>query len=247
MKVVLFLTLVLALVFFFSSQRFKTRAAGSPQQQSSTSAAGPSLVEVVDFKCARSKQVVLDPPYTDQGPARAVIPQNKNYARNARINDPVGVRDPNEDTIDGRSAALEKITQEARKPPSKPVDGYAYQIKMQNAGNSPVEIVFWEYQFIDTTNTANVTRRQFLCGVKIKPKKATDVKAFSVSGPSEVVSVGSLANKAGNPIQEKVIINRVEYADGTIWQRKDWNFAEIGMSYRRAIATPWGTEMCRAL
>jgi len=93
----------------------------------------------------------------------------------------------------------------------------------------------------------DVTRRQFLCGVNIKPDKAKELQAFGLSGPSEVVSVGSLANKSGKQFQENVVINRVEYADGSIWQRKSWNFAEIGMAYRRAVGTPWGTEMCRTL
>ena len=92
-----------------------------------------------------------------------------------------------------------------------------------------------------------MTRRQFLCGVNIKPAKDKELQAFSVSAPSDVVSVETLSNKTGNALQEKIVINRVEYADGTIWQRKDWNFGEIRLSYRRAVGTPWGAEMCRGL
>jgi hypothetical protein len=36
-------------------------------------------------------------------------------------------------------------------------------------------------------------------------------------------------------------------ADGTIWQRKDWNFLEVKESIKIAVSTPWGTEMCRGL
>ncbi len=206
-----------------------------------------SLVSVLSFKYVKSRQVPEKMAPVETGPARAMIPENKNYPRNARVNLPVGARDPNEDTIDGRSAALEKIVQESRTPPVKPVEGFAFRAKVQNASTKAIEIIFWEYQFIDTSDPTNVTRRQFLCGVNIKPDKAKELQAFGLSGPSEVVSVGSLANKSGNPFQENAVINRVEYADGSIWQRKGWNFAEIGMSYRRAVGTPWGTEMCRAL
>lgn len=205
-----------------------------------------SLVTVLNFKYQKSRQAVADQAPADPA-AREMIPENKNYPRNARINLPAGARDPNEDTIDGRSAAIEKIVQEARKPQSKPVDGFSFQVKVQNTSAKVVEIMFWEYQFIDSANPASVTRRQFLCGVNIKPDKAKELQAFGLSGPSDVVSVGTLANKSGSTLQEKVVINRVEYADGSIWQRKDWNFAEIGLSYRRAVATPWGPEMCRRL
>ena len=206
-----------------------------------------SSVSVSSYKYFKARQVHEKLTPEETGPARAMIPENKNYPRNARVNLPVGARDPNEDTIDGRSAALEKIVQESRTPQTKPVDGFAFRVKVQNQSTKAVEIIFWEYQFIDTANPTAVTRRQFLCGVNIKPDKAKELLAFSLSGPSEVVSVGSLANKSGTPFQENVVINRVEYADGSIWQRKGWNFAEIGLAYRRAVGTPWGTEMCRGL
>jgi len=66
-----------------------------------------------------------------------------------------------------------------------------------------------------------------------------------LSGPSEVVSVGALA-KNDNRFLEQVLINQVEFADGSIWERKDWKFSEIRVALKRALATPW-TEMCREL
>ncbi|HXI25315.1 MAG TPA: hypothetical protein VNG71_15735 [Pyrinomonadaceae bacterium] len=168
---------------------------------------------------------------------------NKNAGRIARINNPQ-IPDPNETTIDGRSAAIEKIVQEARTADPKPLDGFSYVAKIRNGGKQAVEIVFWEYQFIDAASK-NVTRHQFLCGVKIKPDKEKEVEAFSMMRPSGVVDAGTLVNH--NALQEKVLINRVEYADGTIWQRRDWSFAAIREGYKRAIETPWGNEMCRSL
>jgi hypothetical protein len=180
-------------------------------------------------------------------PAAAMIPDNKVLQRNERAQAPVGVRDPNSETIDGRSAALEKNMQEARSPKSITVDGYTYQAKIRNAGTRVIEVVFWEYQFKEVSNPTNVIRRQFLCGVNIKPAKEKELLAFSASGPSEVISVESLTNKTGNLFEERVVINRVEYSDGSILQRREWNFAEMKSSIERAVKTPWGTEMCRAI
>jgi hypothetical protein len=219
------------------------------QSQKAASADDGSAVVVLGFKWSKSHQIIekLDDATTSVTPAAAMIPDNKNFQRNVRANAPAGVRDPNADTIDGRSAALEKSVQEARAPKPKDVDGFAYRAKVQNASKKIVEIVFWEYQFKEASNPATVTRRQFLCGVNIKPDKEKELQGFSLSGPSDVISVGSLANKSGNPFQEKVVINRVEYSDGSIWQRKDWNFGEVRLTFERAIATPWGAEMCRGL
>lgn len=221
----------------------------SPAHTAALSDDGSSLV-VLGFKWSKSRQIVekLETPVTV--PAPAMIPANKNFERNRRANDPAGVRDPNGDTLDGRSAALEKSIQESRAPKPKPVDGFEYRAKIQNASKKVVEVVFWEYQFKELANPTTVVRRQFLCGVNIKPDKEKELQAFSTLGPSDVISVASLANKTEKPenlFEEKVIINRVEYADGTIWQRKDWNFAEVKLGIARAIGTPWGTEMCRGL
>jgi len=215
-------------------------------QDAITTSDSASLI-IQSYKCVKSHQVPEQTAVQDNAPARAVITPNKNFQRNVRVNDPVGARDPNQDTVDGRSAAMDKNVQQSRTAQPKAVDGFSYKVKMQNSSDKPVEIVFWEYQFIDPANTATMARRQFLCGVKIPAGKAKEVQAFSLAGPSEVVSVDSLANKSANNVQEKAVINRVEYTDGTIWQRKDWNFAEIRLTYRRAVATPWGSEMCRGL
>ncbi len=207
-----------------------------------------SSVKVVGFKWSKHRQVIVNPDNSRAMPAKsAMIPANRISERNRRVNDQAGVRDPNLDTIDGRSAALEKSVQEARSPSTKPVDGFAYQVKLQNTSQKAIEIVFWEYQFKELANPSNVVRRQFLCGVNIKPSKEKELTAFSVSGPSNMISVNSLSNKSGNLFDEKIVVNRVEYADGSIWQRRDWDFAEVRDSISRALQTPWGLEMCRGL
>lgn len=238
MKTLLLLTLLLILVAPAYSQTATTPADGS-------------AVVVTGFKWAKGRQVVepLNPSTSASvPPAQAMIPQNKNFQRNAREQTSAGLRDPNLDTLDGRQAALEKNVQDSRTPQPRPVDGYAYRAKIQNASQRVIEIVFWEYQFKESANPESVARRQFLCAVNIKPGKEKELQAFSTLGPSGVISTGSLANKSGGKLfEEKAVINRVEYADGTIWQRKDWNFGEIKTTFERAVGTPWGAEMCRGL
>jgi hypothetical protein len=204
-----------------------------------------SPLPVTNFKWSRARRTVQASEAEGNAPARAMIPQNRNFSRNSRINDPQGVRDPNADTLDGRSAALEKSVAESRAPKAEPKDGYAYRIKVQNPGTKIVEIVFWEYQFYDPANPNLVTRRQFLCGVNIPAGKGKDLEGFSLSGPSEVVNVKTL--DSGTPFKESVLINRVEYADGSIWQRKAWNFAEVKGSYDRVLREPWVPGMCKGL
>ena len=203
---------------------------------------------VTSFKWSREhRNVETTQPEQGTMPQRAMIPQNKVFARNARVNDPAGVRDPNADTLDGRSEALEKSVQESRSTKPKSADGYAYKIKVQNPGPKAIEIVFWEYQFQDPADPALVARRQFLCGVNIAANKGKDLEGFSLSGPSEVVNVKTLANKSDNAFKERVVINRVEYSDGSIWQRKDWSLNEVKASYERVLREQWTPGMCKGL
>jgi hypothetical protein len=232
MKALLLLSVLLALL---------------PATQNQVTPTDGPQVAVLTFKWNKERLTLEQAKSASVPPAEAMIPANRNFERNRRINDPAGVRDPNLDTLDGRRAAMDKNIEESRRAPAKSLDGYTYRVKVQNASSKVIEILFWEYQFKETANPSSISRRQFLCGVVMKPGKDKEVQGFSLSGPTDVISVDSLGDKSKNLFQENVVINRIEYADGSIWQRKDWNFGEIRLSYQRALATPWGSEMCRGL
>lgn len=202
-------------------------------------------VEVVSANWAKARLTAEQVNSSYVPPVAAVIPANKIIERNRRADIPAGMRDPNLDTVDGRSAALEKSIQDSRS--AKPADGFAYRTKIHNASTKAIETIFWEYQFIDQSNSTPVSNRQFLCLVDIKPDKNKDLQGFSMSGPSDVVSVDVLSKKAGTGFQEQAVINRVEFKDGSIWQRKGWRLADVKVGYDRALRTPWGSEMCRGL
>ena len=217
----------------------------SGQTPAPTQADG-SPVAVVAFKVARDRKVPPPIEPDNKTPTREMLAINKNFQRNVRVNDPVGARDPNEDTIDGRSAAIERNVAASRTPRTKPVDGFSYRVRLRNDAGVATEVVFWEYESSDPANAgAGASRRQFLCPVQLKQGKEKELQVFSSLGPTDVV------NAAGTPAaqpQERAVVNRVEYSDGTIWQRPGWNFGEIRESYKRAVATPWTQgEQCRRL
>jgi hypothetical protein len=232
MKILLLLLLPIAVV-------------ATTYQDPPVSSSEGSPLEVVSQKWSTTRRVFEKNAADSVSPAQAMIPQNKNFSRNARINDPAGVRDPNQDTLDGRSAAIDKNVKDSKTSQPKATDGFAYKIKVQNTGKKAVEIVFWEYQFADPANLDQTARRQFLCGVNIGQQKTKELEGFSLSGPSDVINVSTLSN--GNAFKEKVVINRVEYSDGTIWQRKDWHLSEVQRSYERVLREPWVPGTCKGL
>lgn len=207
----------------------------------------PDLV-VLSHKWSKVRRETVNLPPNDPPPPAPSLADTarRNAERSERLTDSGGPRQPAGLSIDARAAALEKMARDARTQPSKSLNGFSYQLRLKNESSKQIEVVFWEYQFIDAATPDVPVRRQFLCGLYLKQGKEKDLAAFSLSGSSKVVSAQSLADKTEKPPQEKVLINRVEYADGTIWQRKDWSFGEIRLSYVNAMATPW-TEMCRGL
>lgn len=206
-----------------------------------------SPLQVLEFSWQRDRR---EPPTHDSsptGPVRAMTNDDKNFRRKAREQLTPGAIDPNEMTTDGRSAALEKAVQESRTVQPKRVDVYTYSAKVKNLHSETAEVVFWEYRFTEKANSTNVGRRQFVCAVKIKPGESRELSAFSIAGPSDVISADSLANAREKLFDEKVLIHRIEYAGGAILQRKDWNFAELKPAIEKAANTPWGAENCRGL
>ena len=211
--------------------------------QNSASQENRSPVSIISSKWFRDRQSIDNAVSVSTTPAPAMISANRNFERQRRINDPAGVRDPNADTLDGRAAELDRIVQQSRE--SQPVEGFAYQVKIQNVGTKAIQNIFWEYRFRELAKPNNVARRQFLCSVQIKPEKQRDLQAFSLGGPSDVVNVNTLAKDPSKQFEEAVLINRVEFTDGTFWQRNDWNLDEVKLTAKARDAK--NLPMCRGL
>jgi hypothetical protein len=201
-------------------------------------------VTVVKFGWTRDRQPAENAVSASVPPMAAMTANDKLYARQRRVNDPAGMRDPNADTLDSRASELERIVSQSRAP--EPVSGYAYQVKVQNGGSQPTLTVFWEYEFTEKGNPANSTHRDFLCLVKIKPEQERDLRVFSLRGPSDTVSWKNAGKMNGGQLNEAVKINRVEYADGTAWQRNGWSLEKFKLT-TTARSHARDVPMCRSL
>jgi len=127
------------------------------------------------------------------------------------------------------------------------VNGYLYTTKVRNDSGRKMEVVFWEYRFTELANPANVVRRQFLCSANIKPGDSKELPVFSLLGPSDVLTAESIANTTGKIFDEKVVVNRIEFSDGAMIERRDWKYEDVRKAVERVTATPWGKEVCRGL
>jgi hypothetical protein len=206
-------------------------------------------VPVLSSRWSRTVRPAAKPNVTPSGPARPVNPDEKFFQRKAREQRTDNPRDPYDDSIEGRSAAMDKAVQLSRVPQPDDVAGYTYTAEVRNDSGTPVEIVFWEYRFTEIANPANVVRRQFLCGIKLKAGERKELSAFSLLGPSDSLDLKSLAKAKEKLFEEHVQVNRIELTDGNVLQRNDWKYSDVKAAVERATSTPWGKgkELCRAL
>jgi hypothetical protein len=201
-------------------------------------------VVVVSASWLRDRQAGNKAVQSATAPMRGITKDDRNFERQKRINDPVGMRDPNADNLDVRGSELERIVQQSRE--SEPVDGYTYLLKIQNISPKIIENVIWEYRFMQVGNDNNVTRRTFMCGGQIKPERQKEMNIFSLVGPSEVVNVKSLEKDSNIKFRAAIVIDRVDYADGTFWQRNGWDVN--GYKVQPDLKTRYGNAtVCRSL
>lgn len=203
-------------------------------------------ITVLDFSWQRDRQAAVKSNAEVQVPARSVTNDNKYFQRKAREGQTNVTVDPNETTIDGRSAAIEKNVQEARSATVDAVNGYSYRASVKNGSGKTIKIIFWEYRFTELANPQNVVRRQFICSVNLKPDDKKELLVFSTLGPSDVISAENLGKTTEKLFDEKAVVNRFEFSDGTLRQRGNWKYDDYQKSIERATSTPWGKEVCRS-
>src|SRR4029079_3804682 len=83
------------------------------------------------------------------GPARPVNVDDKYFQRKAREARTDNPRDPYDDSIEGRSAAMDRAVQQSRAPQPDDVHGYTYVAEVRNDTGQAVNVIFWEYAFTE--------------------------------------------------------------------------------------------------
>ena len=86
--------------------------------------------------------------------------------------------------------------------------------------------------------------RQFYCSIKTKPNDTKDLELFSPLPPSRIVDASKLLPKSDKDSKRSIIINKIEYLDGSVWQRQGWNPATFSFD---AHEQSGGREMYRVV
>lgn len=97
--------------------------------------------------------------------------------------------------------------------------GYLYQARVRNSGAKKIMAVKWEYVFTDALDQSVLARHRFYTKFKIKPGKEKTLGGFAIAPPTKVINARAVANNPDQPFIEQVNITRIEYADGSAWER----------------------------
>ena len=121
----------------------------------------------------------------------------------------------NRNSIENRSRDMLDL-EESVKRESQPVDIFRYRVNVKNTGIKVVKSVFWDYQASYADDYSDTAHRQFRCTAKLKPNESERFDAYSILPPIRIIAASK------KTLNQRVVVNRIEYADGTFWQRTEW-------------------------
>lgn len=183
--------------------------AASPRQE----AAGE--VEVVNFGWNRER-IRQRPSMVPLVSPEELVRQSRREAQlsAARNSANKGAEAAIETQINNHEAAKSKASQTA-----PPTDGYRYTVKLRNNGAKTIKSIDWDYVFSDPTDKREVAHHQFTSDETIKPGKAKEFSVLYLVPPVKTVSVKQLGKKNPLPFEERVVLVRIQFSDGSVWQR----------------------------
>ncbi len=121
----------------------------------------------------------------------------------------------------GGQSTLPPLTKEVmsqnKEMPEGPSVNYIYQAKFKNTGTKEIRSTVWEYLVFDTENHTEIGRHRFVDNTRIRPGKSATLVGYSAT-PATTVIHATKAGK-GDQASELVMVSRIEYEDGTFWQR----------------------------
>jgi hypothetical protein len=138
--------------------------------------------------------------------------------------------------MDQRRAEMRAAEANAKNSAEPTHASYFYRLQFRNAGLKAIKNFSWEYQPSEAPDPLD---RQFFCAIKAKPGESKELELYSPLPPSHLIDASKVADKSNKDAKDskgKVIINRIEYVDGTFWNRHGWNPATFPKDSMEQVA-----------
>jgi hypothetical protein len=100
---------------------------------------------------------------------------------------------------------------------------YVYKIKVKNNGSKTIKSVEWEYQFLNPQSLEVMGYRRITSDTTLSPGKTKKLERRFTRQPTILVNAGQLDKKYRDQFTERLLIHRIQYSDGSVWQRPQTN------------------------
>ncbi|HJU93184.1 MAG TPA: hypothetical protein VJ656_09645 [Pyrinomonadaceae bacterium] len=108
------------------------------------------------------------------------------------------------------------LKKQREQPPSRYY--FIYKTKIKNNQTSAITQIDWDHVFYERDTQNEVGRQEFTSDEQIGPGKTKELTVTITSPPARTVSITSLNLEERNRFTEKIVLLRVKYADGRVWQ-----------------------------
>jgi hypothetical protein len=95
---------------------------------------------------------------------------------------------------------------------------FIYKTKIKNTHTAAITQIDWDYVFYERDTENELGRQQFTSDEHVGPGKEKELTVTITSPPTRTVSVTSLNLEEHDRFSEKIVLIRVKYADGRVWQ-----------------------------
>lgn len=150
---------------------------------------------------------------TRQGQAAIPLPTKK-----VASNTPVGATPMGVPIGDEPVGNKNAPTKEESKEPSS--THYVYEARIKNNGEKVIKSVVWEYSLFEGDSLEPVGTHRFNTVVSIRPGKTAKVVGRSKTPPARVISASKSRTELKDKYSERVTINQINFADGSVWQAR---------------------------
>lgn len=96
--------------------------------------------------------------------------------------------------------------------------GFRYKVTLKNNSAKTIKSVDWDYIFFDPAGASVIGHHQFTSEEKIEPGKTKQLSVVTFSPPVPAVDVNESKSKALESAKANVVIMRIEYTDGAVWE-----------------------------
>ena len=135
-----------------------------------------------------------------------------------RVSDAKRSNSPEAGKIEKEAKADVAIIEAANRNTKPPRYYFFYRASVKNVSTKPITEIDWDYVFLDAVSGDELDRRQFTSVQNIAPGKQKELVFQIETPPTRRISVHSLGKKERAGLDERVVIVRVKYADGSVWQ-----------------------------